>query len=62
LDVRDDPELAQTREVGRVGQLQVRDVVARVVPAVGLARGLDGVEGAADRVVPQRVTSPTPRG
>ena len=55
LDVRDHAEPPQARDVGRIRQLQVRDVVPEVVHAVRAARGLDGVEGAPDRPVAERV-------
>ena len=49
------PELAKARDVRRIDQLQVRDVVAVPEIAIGLARGLDRIQRLADRAVADRV-------
>ena len=49
------PSSASRGDVGRVGQLQVRDVVPVVVRAVRGAGRRDRVERRADRAVAQRV-------
>ena len=55
LCVRDDAELGEARLVVGMDQLDVREVVARVAPAVRLLRRLDRVERLANRAVADRV-------
>ena len=53
--VRDGAQPPEPRDVVGVDHLDVREVVAAVVRAVGVARGLDGVERLAHGALRQRV-------
>ena len=55
LHVGSHAELPKAGHIRRVGQLEVRHVMAGVVPAVGGARGFDGVQATAHRPVTERV-------
>ncbi len=55
LGVRDDAELGESRLVVGMDQLDVREVVARVAPAVCLLSRLDRVKGFSDGAVADRV-------
>src|SRR5207247_3107132 len=48
LEVRHHAQGTEARDVGRVEDLEVRDVVPAVARAVGAARRLDGVQAGAD--------------
>src|SRR5216684_819037 len=51
LEIRDDSQLAEARNVFGFDELQVSDVMPRVSPAIGFLRGFMGIERYADGAI-----------